>query len=130
MKIFCLFILFLFSGSLCFGQSVEVASHYPASAFVINRLLPFVVNGPEGLRVLRVEVGSNNSCSSLVDPFYANTFHLYCRESGRADLVVQVIDGEGEETSVELQNLAVVVQRPPSDGMESAFREASGSGAQ
>ncbi len=120
----CTFILFF--TSVAFAQSsLQVIPHYPASAFVVNRLLPFVIGGDEEARVMHAEVRPFGACGTLIDPYFPNIFHLYCRETANVDVDILVIDGAGDETQLRLENLSVVIQRTPRDSFDSAIREAA-----
>ncbi len=128
MKKTVLIFLFLMMGRDCFSQSLDVVSHYPASAYVVDRLLPFVVTGDIGLRVVRVEVIPSGYCPTMVDPYFSNMFHVFCKQPGRIDLDIIVVDQEGLESRLDLRDLSIAVQRPPRDEFDSAFREAQDRG--
>jgi hypothetical protein len=99
------------------AQSLEVVSHYPESAYVINRLLPFVVRGDDDLRVQAVGISNGPTCESLIDPFYPNTFHIFCRTVAVVDLSIRVSGSAGEE-SLQVFNVSVALQRAPRDEMD------------
>ena len=84
-------LIFLFFGQLGQAQStppfasfvpqnMSVVSHYPESAFVSNRLLPFTITGGEGeIRITSARVTRGESCVAMADPFHSRVFHLHCR---------------------------------------------------
>ena len=92
---------------LIHAQSITVTSHYPASAYVVNRLLPFVLNGDDEAVVTRVDTDTGH-CLSLIDPFYPNTFHIYCKKPVVVDLRVQVRNSAGEEVVLDIVLLGII----------------------
>jgi len=61
-------------------ENMSVISHYPESAFVSNRLLPFTIaGGEENIRITSTRVTRGDSCVAMADPFHARVFHLHCR---------------------------------------------------
>ena len=114
---------------LAWGQSVSVVSHYPASAYVIKRLLPFVLSGDNGATLFRVD-SSSGHCSSMVDPYYENIFHLYCRKAVVVDLQIWGQGSDGETFMVPLDNLSIATQRAPGDGFDSITRSAGTGGGE
>ncbi len=128
MKKIVLIFSFLLMGRVCFSQSLDVVSHYPASAYVVDRLLPFVVTGDIGLRVVRVEVIPAGYCPTMIDPYFSNMFHVFCKQPGSIDLEIVVVDEDGLESQLELGGLSIAVQRAPRDEFDSAFREAQDRG--
>jgi hypothetical protein len=123
MKPFFIGLFFCFFGIPSLAQTLEVSSHYPASAYVVQRLLPFAVTNDPEVRVTRVSFGRNPACSTVLDPFYPNTFHLYCYEPGIVDLRIEVESPSVDPLTLELRNLAIALQRPPQDGFEANRRE-------
>ena len=116
----------LFFVSRALGQEeISIVSHYPASAYVVKRLLPFALSGDDGAQVNQVTITNTGHCSSLVDPFYENTFHIYCRQPVVVDAQVWVTSSEGELEVIPLDNLSVANQRAPNDGFDSAIRTSS-----
>lgn len=113
-----LLIVLLFTPFFSWAQSLEIVSHYPASAYVVDRLLPFVVQGGDDsdVRVLHVQVLHGQTCEAVIDPFYSNTFHLQCRQPAVVEARVIVQDNFRGQVDLELENLSVVRQRAPGDG--------------
>lgn len=60
-------------------ENISVVSHYPESAFVRNRLLPFTIAGGEDIRITSARITRGESCVAMADPFHNRVFHLHCR---------------------------------------------------
>ncbi len=60
-------------------ENISIVSHYPESAFVRNRLLPFTIAGGEDIRITSARVTRGESCVAMADPFHNRVFHLHCR---------------------------------------------------
>ena len=77
------------------AQSTEIQSHYPESAFIINRMIPFQVlnrsEGEDGANVTLSSVGieGDGECSSAVDSHYPDVFHVICRTPGSYNVIVR-----------------------------------------
>ena len=77
-----IFILtFLCLSSSAWSQSLEIVSHYPTTAYMINRMLPFTITGDGTVSVLSVDM-DDESCTGMPDRFHSQIFHIYCREPG------------------------------------------------
>ena len=102
--IFLRFALFvsLFFGFRVQAQQVEVVSHYPSSAYVTKRLIPFSLVGDEEAHIQSTHLTQGDSCSSILDPHYPKTFHVYCERPTRVRVELLVIKASQEtfETSV------------------------------
>lgn len=122
------FFIFLIVHVQSHAQSMGVVSHYPASAYVVERLLPFAVEGEQVSKILSVEVTNAPSCSAIHDPYYSKIFHVYCRKPEVFNVSVRVQVRMGEETVLEIKNLSVAIQRAPDDGSTvTAFGNGAGS---
>ena len=118
MRKLLVFILVFTLSKLCLAQSLSVRSHYPASAFVTQRFIPFSVQGSGMDKILSVKVESGSSCSAMLDPYYKETFHIYCENPERFDLQVIVKDVVGTEYTLGLQKINVLEQSPPTDSLD------------
>ncbi len=102
-----IFFIFLMSKVLM-AQSVLVTSHYPAAALITERLLPFSIDKSAGLTIKSIQLfGANESCVSLIDPFYPQIFHVYCYTPATFNLSVDVIDGTNRAFSLSVGTLQV-----------------------
>ena len=92
----------LFFGFRVQAQQLEVVSHYPSSAYITKRLIPFSVVGDEQARIQSTRLTQGDSCSSILDPHYPTTFHIYCERPTRVRVELQVIRASQQtfETSV------------------------------
>ncbi len=112
MKYIFFAILFFFAIP-SFSQEVTVVSHYPESAFVENRMLPFTVQGESVQSVISVITQGNDSCSTMVDPYYNTIFHLYCREEGVVDLAVTIASDDLFDSFISINNLRIRMEAEP-----------------
>ncbi len=119
--------------ALADAQTLSLVSHFPESAYVANRLLPFSVresnsssffsfesaaNG--GVAVGKVDIINGQSCSAAIDPYYPDTFHLFCRVAEVVDVFVHVQTATGAKIYLRLNSLSIASQRAPPDGFTAA----------
>ncbi len=91
-----------------YGQNILVTSHYPNSAFITQRLLPFSIDQAAGLKIQSVILfGAEEDCVSLVDPFYPYTFHVYCYNPATFNLSVEVLDQQSRAFTLAVGALQV-----------------------
>ncbi len=103
---FLVFIICIFS-HFALGQEVSVVSHYPETAFVAKRMLPFTVQGASVQKVISVITHGNDSCSTMVDPYYNKIFHIFCREAGSVNLAITVESTDRFDSFVTLNNIRI-----------------------
>ena len=101
MKFFIIFNLIFFTLVAGAQQQAQIRSHYPQTAFVAGRLLPFQLIQATRVKVTEVQTEGGPSCVGFGDPFYSDQFHLYCenKEPG-VRLVVTYTDSSGEAYTV------------------------------
>ena len=118
-----LLLLILFFTSPAWSQTPSVVSHYPESAYVVGRLLPFSIEAFGKVKILGVNLENGKACASQVDLFHQNTFHIYCRDAARVQVSVHVVDEFGEINILSLGELSIAQQRAPSsaEGNSSDF---------
>lgn len=116
--------IFILGFSLAQAQSLSVVSHYPASAYVSKRLLPFTIVGETEIQILSVNFQNGDSCKGMGDPFHKNIFHVFCSEAEVFSTSVVLINEAGELVTLDVDSIAVAVQRAP----ETAGGEASTGG--
>lgn len=93
--IFIAIFLGVFLNTTAWAQSFELVPHYPSSAFVVNRLLPFFIQSDLELTILEIQLKNHESCSSRIDPFLEKTFHIYCQVPQDVGFdVIYKVDGE------------------------------------
>ena len=118
MKFLSLIFLFLFYSSIGRTQAtLTVTAHYPESAYVVERLLPFSVVGVENISITSVEVEGVNSCVAFEDPFHTEVFHIYCREPGTYSFIIRA-RAQGVNQILVINNLLISEQRAPGEEME------------
>jgi hypothetical protein len=66
-------------------EEFSIISHYPETAFISQRLLPFSIQGNGEVQISSVRVTRGESCRGFADPFHNRVLHLFCR---RPDLMV------------------------------------------
>lgn len=105
------FIFFLFPVK-SWSQAAEIFPHYEDTAFLVGRLLPFMVSGTNS-KVTNVQIKDGRTCTDFVDPYYPNIFHVLCREEETIDLVVTVEDQNGDDQVATLNNLKILLTSTP-----------------
>lgn len=113
----CLLVGLIFlSSHLVWAQTLSVGSHYPSSAFVINRQLPFFIAGDGFARIISVRIteGQEN-CTSVLDPFYDNTFLITCFKPSIVEADIEVLDSSGDTVDLSIDFINVFRQNDPSD---------------
>lgn len=121
-------VLILFFSTFSFGQSLEIQSLYPESAFIVKRLLPFSIGGDDKVKIVKIDIINGGSCKSMMDPFYGSIFHVYCRNPENFGLQVIVFDSRGNGQTLAVEGVSVVVQREPLPAAGQVDREPSGGG--
>lgn len=117
----------ILSGASVKAQSLSIVSHYPSSAFVVDRLLPFTVMGPDNLVIESIQITGGEGCQSLVDPFHSKVFHIYCKQASVVSGVVTVLDPVNGKRHLPLSLVNVVEESAPGQSWGSSFKNGGGS---
>ncbi len=128
-RLVILIFVFLFMGEKVHGQELSVISHYPVSAFVVNRPLPFTVMSDSTIKLYTVTLVNQSSCHSMLDPYYSNTFHIFCRRPELLDANIVIFDAKGKAEIIELKKISIATQRAPSEVMGVVTRPAEEEGS-
>jgi len=123
MKFVIVILAYFISAQFTGPASVDVVSHYPASAYVTHRLLPFTLSNTTDFKIVSVDLSNGPSCLSFIDPFYSDIFHLYCSSAELVDVSVRLTDSLGNDVTLQLQNLSIATQRAPGDEFDTVTRE-------
>ena len=73
--------VFVFHRVVHARNNIQVVPHYPSTAYITERLLPFSIVGEkadEKIRVQSIDLIKGQSCHTMIDPFYEKIFHVYC----------------------------------------------------
>lgn len=104
-------LLFCFSTS--WAQEFEVLSHYPKTALVVQRLLPFEVKSEDTFKLFKINISNGKSCKTMLDPYHEKVFHIQCRYPELLDMQVQIFDNLGNKHSLEISSISIAQQRAP-----------------
>lgn len=118
---FKLLFLFLFFHRSVWAQNVQIVSHYPETAYITERLLPFSVIGEgdgQEVRIQSIHL-TGGGCRFMIDPFYGKIFHIYCKTPTRVQVEVSVVSsgqGTSKISTGELHIRGKDEQQPPENG--------------
>ena len=117
LKIFKILIL-IFCSQSALGQfqPLGIVAHYPASAFIAKRLLPFSVQGPSTASIKSVVVTDGDGCKAFVDPYHEMIFHLYCSQPTSLSFEVMIDDGSENNKQLSMSSVNISENRLPSEG--------------
>ena len=126
MGFFRLLSLFLFFHGIAQAQNIQVVSHYPVTAYITERLLPFSIVPEEAgqeIRIQSVHLIKGESCRSIIDPFYIKIFHVYCEKPTQVQVEIMVNTRQGtpkisvDEFQVRGKNESESSSEYPGDGL-------------
>lgn len=103
-------LLVLFFYGVVWAQNVEIVSHYPETAYITERLLPFsVVNGgaDQEVRIQTVHLIKGESCRSIVDPFYGKIFHIYCETPTQVKVEVSIVNAHQGTSKISMDEFHI-----------------------
>ena len=119
-------------GAKAHAQLVNVVSHYPVSAYVVNRLLPFTVTGEGDVEIISATLTQGDGCKVFIDKFYSDIFHFYCTEETAAVAEIVYLLNSGQKFSSSTAVINIVNENDPSDnptptsGPTSLFNKSEG----
>ena len=101
--------LFLFFHGIAWGQDFYVVSHYPETAYITERLLPFSIVGGEveKIQIQSVHLIKGDSCNFMIDPFYRKIFHIYCVKPTRVQVDVSILGGNQEVSKISMDEFQI-----------------------
>ena len=95
------------------SQEVTLVPHYPKTAYVVERLIPFSAIGADVNFVESVKVENGESCKALVDPFYRENFHLYCQKPEQVNLLVNILTSKGLKAVYRIEEIVIRQEMVP-----------------
>lgn len=91
-QLLCILVLLCLSQISLAQTTVNIVSHYPDTAFITNRLLPFSVQANGDIDIQSVKIGQGgDGCIVFMDRYYKNTFHFYCDQVTQANAEVEYL---------------------------------------
>lgn len=108
----CRLVLFFFFCNLVVvslsAQTLSVVSHYPASAFISQRLLPFEISGDSKAYLRSVRLTHGENCQAVLDPFYKQVFHVFCKTPALVSVIADVVKSDGESIGLQTDSFNVL----------------------
>lgn len=100
------YILSILNSSL-YAETILIQSHYPNSAYITQRLLPFSLSTNSGLKIENIRLFGTEDCQSLTDPFYPTIFHIYCFQPATMSVTAECRDANNQPVSLSLGTIVV-----------------------
>ena len=109
--------LFLFFHRVVHARNnIQVVPHYPSTAYITERLLPFSIVGEkadEKIRVQSIDLIKGQSCHTMIDPFYEKIFHVYCLKPAGVRVDITSVNANQETFKTSLDEFYVRGKNEP-----------------